>query len=82
MRDCLEREAERVASLSLGVRTYRRKAVLCERPGTWMAESSIPAKAAVVAAPILKLWPAKSDWLRLHLAKISRTSHRLGGCFT
>ena len=66
---------ERVASLSLGVRTYHTKAVLCQRPRTWMAESSISAKAAVVAAPILKLWLAKSDWSRP--PAVSTPGHRL-----
>ena len=37
---------------------YRRYDELFQRPSVWMVESSKPADAAVVAAPIQKLWPA------------------------
>ena len=37
---------------------YRRYDELFQRPSVWMVESSKPADAAVVAAPIRKLWPA------------------------
>ncbi len=46
------------ASCSLGIRIYSRNAALDHRPKAWMTESSSPAWAAAVAAPILKLWPA------------------------
>lgn len=46
------------ASCSRGVRMYCRKAALCHRLRAWMVESSTPAKAADVAAPMQKLWPA------------------------
>ena len=39
-------------------RMYLLKAELCHRPNVCIAESSRPATAAVVAAPILKLCPA------------------------
>ena len=37
---------------------YRRYDELFQRPSVWMVESSKRADAAVVAAPIQKLWPA------------------------
>ena len=46
------------ASLSRGTLTYRRYAALSHLPSVLISESSTPAIAAVVAAPILKLWPA------------------------
>ena len=46
------------ANRSGGVSMYRKKAALCHRPRSWIAESSTPAKAADVAAPIRKLCPA------------------------
>ena len=49
-----------MASRSFGVLTYWRKAALCHRPSVWIIESSRPTSDAVVAAPILKLCPAKS----------------------
>ncbi len=49
---------ENCASCSLGVRMYTRKAELFHLPTVRIVESSMPALAAVVAAPILKLWPA------------------------
>ena len=55
---CLAKTDENVASFSFGVRMYNRKAELCHLPNAWIVESSMPASAAVVAAPILKLWPA------------------------
>ena len=48
------------ASCSGGDRIYARNAELFQRPKVLMVESSIPTLAAAVAAPILKLWPAKS----------------------
>lgn len=51
---------------------YWMKAVLCHRPRVWIVESSIPAAAAVVAAPILKLWPASWCCSRLVAVRISR----------
>ena len=49
---------ESEASCSLGMRIYCKKAALCQRPRAWIMESSTPARAADVAAPIRKLWPA------------------------
>ena len=43
---------------------YWRKAALYHLPRVWIVESSIPAAAAVVATPILKLWPAYWCWGR------------------
>ena len=50
--------ADSDASFSLGVRTYTKKAALFHLPKERMVESSRPARAAAVAAPILKLCPA------------------------
>ena len=50
------------ASVCLGVRIYVKKAVLDQRPKALMIESSTPACAAAVTAPILKLCPAYRDW--------------------
>lgn len=44
---------------SLGVRMYDRNVALFHRPSARITESSIPAFAVAVAAPILKLCPAK-----------------------
>ena len=52
---------EKVASCCLGVRIYCRKAVLFHLPSIRIVESSKPTLAAVVAAPIRKLWPANCD---------------------
>ena len=60
------------ARRSFGVLMYCRKAALCQRPNVCIVESSIPRLAAVVAAPILKLWPAKLCWGRPMEVKISR----------
>ena len=49
---------ESEASCSLGMCMYCRKAALCQQPRAWIVESSTPARAAEVAAPIRKLWPA------------------------
>ena len=49
---------ESEASCSLGMCTYCKKAARCQRPRAWIMESSTPARAAEVAAPIRKLWPA------------------------
>ena len=49
---------DREASCSLGILMYWRKAALCHLPNACMVESSIPARAAVVAAPMRKLCPA------------------------
>ena len=51
---------------------YWRKAALCHLPRVWIVESSIPAAAAVVAAPILKLWPVYWCWGRPMEHRISR----------
>ena len=40
-----------------GGRMYLIKAADFQRPSCWMVESGMPAKEAVVAAPIQKLWP-------------------------
>ena len=45
------------ASFSLGIHIYCKKAALCHLPSVCIVESSTPANAAEVAAPILKLWP-------------------------
>ena len=52
-----ERVRDITANCSFGVRMYVRKAELVHCPNNWMVESSIPAFAAAVAAPIRKLWP-------------------------
>ena len=39
-----------------GVLMYRLKQLLDHRPSVWISQGSRPASAAVVAAPILKLW--------------------------
>ena len=44
-----------LASWTLGVLMYIRNAELCQHPKPWIMESLIPAQAAMVAAPILKL---------------------------
>ena len=46
------------ASRPFGVCMYCRNAALCHLPSVWIVESAIPTIAAVVAAPIRKLWPA------------------------
>ena len=48
----LASDLENVASCSLGVRIYARKAELDHLPIVLITESSIPALAAAVAAPI------------------------------
>ena len=48
-------------SCSRGIRIYNKNAALDQRPRAWITESSNPAWAAAVAAPIRKLWPA--NWL-------------------
>ena len=45
-------------SWPLEIGLYSKKAALCHRLRTWMVESSIPARAAEIAALILKQWPA------------------------
>ena len=50
---------ENLAKCSLGVSMYERKATMFHLPNICIAESSIPAFAAAVAAPIRKLCPAK-----------------------
>ena len=55
---------------------YCRKAALCHRHRAWMVESSTPARAADVAAPIRKLCPVYSFWEKLREERMSRT------CFT
>ena len=63
---------ESAASLSCGVLTYRKNAALCHRPRSWIVESSTPARVAVVAAPILKLWPAYWCWGKPRVSRILR----------
>ena len=48
---------DRAAKFSGGMRMYVRYAELLQRPSVCIMESSIPWEAAVVAAPLLKLWP-------------------------
>ena len=48
----------RETDASLGIQMYCKKAALCHRPRAWMVESSTPANAADVAAPMRKLCPA------------------------
>ena len=55
------RHLAREASCSRGVRMYNRNALLFHLPRVRIVESSSPALAAAVAAPMRKLWPAK--WL-------------------
>ena len=50
---CLEIKAR----CSRGSRIYCKKAALCHLPRACIVESSIPARAAEVAAPMRKLWP-------------------------
>ena len=50
---------ENCASCCRGVWMYVRNAALFHRPSARMVESSRPAFAAAVAAPMRKLWPAK-----------------------
>ena len=47
----------KLASFSLGTRTYRRYAALFQLPKVYMNDFSTPYADAVVAAPILKLCP-------------------------
>ena len=54
--------AATVTSCSLGVRTYSWYATLSHRPNVLISESCMPLLAAVVAAPIRKLWPAYFVW--------------------
>ena len=54
---CPASVVERAMRLSFSILMYSKNAELCQRPSIWMAESSSPARAAVVAAPILKLCP-------------------------
>ena len=68
-------EADKVASRSFGVLTYWRKAALCHRPSVWIIESSRPTSDAVVAAPILKLCPAKSNPIRPRTSRNCATNH-------
>ena len=51
----------REASCSRGVQMYKRNALLFHLPRVCIVDSSSPALAAAVAAPMWKLWPAK--WL-------------------
>ena len=63
-----------VASLSFGV---QRKAELCHLPIVWIIESSIPAIAAIVAAPVWKLCPTWCCWgkrISLRMWYISSTN--------
>ena len=48
---------DRAAKFSGRMRMYVRYAELLQRPCDCIMESSIPWEAAVVAAPLLKLWP-------------------------
>ena len=59
----LASDAVIAAKWSCGVRMYRRKAALCQRPSVCMVESSIPAIAAVVAAPDRQIGPQGSQQL-------------------
>ena len=45
-------------SWPLEIGLYSKKVALCHRLRTWMVESSIPARAAEIAALILKQWPS------------------------
>ncbi len=68
------------AKCSGGVLMYCRKAALCHLPSVLIMESSIPFFAAVVAAPIRKLWPAYWSWGRpspLRIARIWVVNHGL-----
>ena len=65
---------DNIASCSGGVLRYRRKAELCHRPNSWIVESSTPANAAVVAAPIRKLCPAYWPWGTPRVTNILRIS--------
>ena len=65
--------AETPASRSLGSLMYWRNAALCQQPSVWIVESSTPAMAAVVAAPIRKLCPAYCCRGRPTAVRISRS---------
>ena len=58
----------------LKVRIYVKKAVLDQRPKALIVESSTPACAAAVAAPIMKLCPVYRDWSRPIWANIFWTA--------
>ena len=53
--------ADNGASCSRGIRIYSKNAALDQRPRVWITESSNPAWATAMAAPIQKLWLA--NWL-------------------
>ena len=44
-----------------GMHTYDKYAELFQRPRVWIVESSTPLAAAVVAAPMRKLWPEYNE---------------------
>ena len=67
-----DRTVDNAARCSLGVRIYCRKAALCQQPSVWIVESSTPAAAAVVAAPIRKLWPAYWSYCKLREFRMLR----------
>ena len=61
-------------STSRGNLMYSWYAALSHRPNVFIVESSIPTAAAVVAAPIRKLWPAYLDLSRPTADKALHTS--------
>ena len=77
-RFCPASVAESAASCSFGIRTYRKNAELCHCPNVCSTESSTPAMAAVVAAPILKLWPQYWSWATPMLVRLARICFRHG----
>ena len=64
---------EMAASCSFGIWMYCRKAELCHLPRVWIVESSMPARAAEVAAPMRKLCPAYSSCGRPREERTART---------
>ena len=54
-------DLERAARFSGGIRTYDKYAELFQRPRVWIVEFSTPLAAAVVAAPMRKLWPEYNE---------------------
>ena len=62
------------ASSSRDSFTYSWYAALSHRPNVFIVESSIPAAAAVDAAPMRKLWPAYFAWLNPAIERALRNS--------
>ena len=68
----LAKTLESATNCSSGVHMCCKNAALCHLPKVWIMESSTPAVAMVVAAPIRKLWPAQSNCGRPRSCRIER----------